>query len=112
MEFINLTPHVIRLNDGREFPPSGAVARVSSRHVCAGFQDDIELFDVDFGEIENLPEHKHGNGKMYIVSGMVCAALASQRANRQDVVSPATGHKDCVRINGQVHSVPGFVTSY
>ena len=56
MEFINLTPHVIRLNDGREFPPSGTVARVASRHVCAGFHDDIELFDVDFGEIENLPE--------------------------------------------------------
>jgi hypothetical protein len=30
-------------------------------------------------------------------------------ARRSDLVSPATGHPDCVRENGQIKSVPGFV---
>jgi hypothetical protein len=32
MSFVNLTPHVIRLNSGTEFPPDGTVARASSMH--------------------------------------------------------------------------------
>jgi hypothetical protein len=36
--------------------------------------------------------------------------LVAQAAKRQDVVSPATGHHDCVRNDkGHIVSVPGFV---
>lgn len=98
MEFINLTPHIVRLNSGKEFPPSGIVARVSSsyREVMSG------MFRVEFGEVVGLPEEKEGT--MYIVSGMVAAAT-----NRKDVVSPATGHPAAVRKEGQIYSVPGFI---
>lgn len=33
-ELVNLTPHAINLNNGSEIPPSGMVARVSSKHSC------------------------------------------------------------------------------
>lgn len=29
---VNLTPHTVRLNDGRWYPPSGQVARVAASH--------------------------------------------------------------------------------
>ncbi len=29
MNYKNLTPHAIKLNDGTEFPPSGTIARVA-----------------------------------------------------------------------------------
>ncbi len=134
---INLTPHVVRLNDGREFQPSGVVARVKATYqpqVFVGLIDDedrrgegfVEIFKTTFSEIEGLPptqvsvldgrkkatteEYKKAtkfDGEtIYIVSGMVAAA-----AKRSDVVAPATGHPACVRENGQVVSVPGFVQS-
>jgi hypothetical protein len=99
MNYINLTPHAIRLNDGRNFDASGSIARVSSVH--SDFVND--LCDVTFGPITGLPDPQQD--VLYIVSGVVAAAAAG----RPDVVAPATGHKDCVRENGQVVSVPGFV---
>lgn len=101
MKFINLTPHVIALNDGRQFPPSGDVARVSSSYTA--FAGDIA--QVKFGDVVGLPDSE--DGVTYIVSALV--AQAANRINRNDVVSPATGHPDCVRKDGQVVSVPGFV---
>ena len=99
MKFTNLTPHVVRLNDGREFAPSGTVARVSSNY--SDFDSD-GIASVSFGQVQGLPAAEPDT--IYVVSAMVAAA-----AKRADVVSPATGHKDCVRKDGQVFSVPGFV---
>ena len=120
----NLTPHIVRLNDGREFPPSGTVARVSATYSAP--VDDI--CRVEFGSITGLPPAElvcgycgqPGCGMLsgesiccpdpawvptrYIVSGMV-----AQAARRADVVSPGTGHPDCRREKGQVVSVPCFV---
>ena len=98
MNVVNLTPHTVRLNDGTEFAPSGLVARVASQHV----EDEPGFFRVVFGGIVGLPDPKEGT--VFVVSGMVAAA-----AKRSDVVSPATGHPACVRKDGQVWSVPGFV---
>lgn len=97
MKFINLTPHTITLNDGREFPSIG-VARVANSFT--EIVDDI--CSVKYGEVEGLPEPKANT--MYIVSQMVLAA-----SNRTDLVAPATGHPDCIRENGFIKSVPGFV---
>jgi hypothetical protein len=96
--FVNLTPHIVRLNDGREFAPSGNVARVTSTHT--EFINDI--CEVRFGQIVDLPDPAPDT--IYIVSGLVAAA-----ARRPDVVSPATGHPDARREAGQIISVPGFV---
>ena len=104
-KFINLTPHDIKLNDGTIYPASGKVARVENTfsNFCCG------ISKVFYGEIENLPEPE--DGTYYIVSAMVLAANNSKlRCRRRgDLVSPATGHPDCVRENGFIVSVPGFV---
>jgi hypothetical protein len=99
MNIINLTPHVLRLNDGREFPPSGTVARVATTYT--EFDADGVCRSV-FGAVTGLPAAEAGT--LLIVSGMVAGA-----AGRADVVAPATGHPACVRRDGQVWSVPGFV---
>lgn len=104
-KFINLTPHDIKLNDGTIYPASGKVARVESvfSNFCCG------ISKVFYGEIENLPEPE--DGVYYIVSAMVLAANNSQPRHkcRGDLVAPATGHPDCVRKDGFIVSVPGFV---
>lgn len=96
-KFINLTPHTITLNNGTEYHASGKVARVANKfsNFCCGFYEDIE----------NLPEPEEGT--IYIVSAMVLAA--AKEKGRTDVVAPATGHPDCVRKDGFIVSVPGFV---
>lgn len=101
MTFINLTPHNIVLNDGTviEKLPDTAVARVSSSFQFIG----NGFYKVVYGEVENLPEPQ--DGVVYIVSAMVL----SQVKERKDVVAPATGHPDCVRKDGHIVSVPGFV---
>jgi hypothetical protein len=99
-KFINLTPHAISLNDGRVFPPSGAVARVSSTHTPF---DGDGVASLTFGEVQGLPEPQEG--VFLIVSAIVASA-----AKRSDVVSPASGHPDVVRNDkGHIVSVPGFV---
>lgn len=77
------------------------VARVANKfsNFCCG------ISTVFYGEIENLPEPEEGT--IYIVSAMVLAA--AKEKGRTDVVAPATGHPDCVRENGFIVSVPGFV---
>ena len=98
---INLTPHVIRLNDGTEYPPSGVVARVSVEHKeVAPF-----LFKATYGEVTGLPDPQGVVG--FIVSSMVAAACPE----RYDLLAPATGHPDAVRRDGNVYSVPGFIVS-
>ena len=98
MIYINCTPHVIRLNSGEEFPPSGNIARVTSSYeeVSPG------QFRVKYGEAQGLPDPIPG--VMYIVSAMVAGAT-----ERGDVIVPATGHPECIRKDGQVYSVPGFI---
>lgn len=101
VRFVNLTPYVVKMNDGREFPPSGQVARVSNEF---GEFDSDGIADVKFGAVAGLPEPEIG--VVYIVSAMVAAAV---KGIRSDVVSPATGHPSAIRENGHIVSVPGFV---
>lgn len=99
--FINLTPHVVVLNDGTTFPPSGAVARVSATY--SDFSPD-GIAEVRFGEPVGLPAPKEDT--LFIVSGLLKQACPT----RTDLVSPATGHPACRRdAEGRIVSVPGFV---
>ena len=104
-KFINLTPHEIKLNDGTIYPTSGKIARVENTfsNFCCG------ISKVFYGEIENLPEPE--NGTYYIVSAMVLAANNDKSVwrRRGDLVAPATGHPDCIRKDGFIVSVPGFI---
>ena len=98
--FINFTPHAITLNDGRTFPSAG-IARVSNSFT--NFVDDV--CDVTYGDITGLPDPV--DGTMYIVSAMVL--VAAKAAGRTDCIAPATGHPECIRKDGFIVSVPGFV---
>lgn len=100
MEFKNYTPHSVKLNDGREYPSVG-VARVSN--TFSAFEKDI--CSVSYGDIEGLPAPE--SGTYYIVSAI--ALSAAKAKGRTDCIAPATGHPECVRSNGFVVSVPGFI---
>ena len=96
---VNLTPHDIKLNDGRIYRPSGEIARVG-----VSYSDIIDDVTAQvFGEVEGLPPQ--AKGVLYIVSGLVLAA----NKERQDLVAPATGHPEVVRDDkGRIVSVPCF----
>lgn len=113
--YVNLTPHVVKLNDGREYPPSGVVARVATQYTDV-FEDACV---VAYGEIQGLPdteaEGATGHLTRYIVSNLVLQAakeeyLTGYRQWVQHLVAPATGHPMAIRNNdGQIISVPCFV---
>ena len=100
-KFKNYTPHAIKLNDGREFASDG-LARVSA--TFTGFDAD-GVCEQQFGDVTGLPAP--ADGVLYIVSALVLTA--AKAAGRTDCVAPATGHPDCVRNEGFIVSVPGFV---
>lgn len=101
MHFINLTPHTIVLNNGVQFPSQG-VARVSNSFTQF---DNNGVCDVVFGDLVGLPEPQEDT--IYIVSALVLSA--AKAVGRTDCVAPATGHPDCVRKDGIIVSVPGFI---
>ena len=100
MKFVNLTPHDLMLNDGTIVPASGTVARVSSSFTEF---DENGICRQVFGDVQGLPEPK--DDTIFVVSALVLSAVK----DRDDVVAPATGHPACVRENGFIKSVPGFV---
>lgn len=99
VEFENCTPHAITMNDGTVYMPTGNVARV--KDVFSEW-DSNNVCEVEYGDVEGLPEPK--DGTMYIVASMVLAA-----SDRRDLVAPATNHPGCLREDGRIVSVPGFV---
>lgn len=100
MKFRNFTPHTVVLNDGTSFASEGVV------RVSASFSEFTPegVCHQEFGEVSGLPSQEEG--VYIIVSALVLAAVG---ANRTDLVAPATGHPECVRENGFIKSVPGFV---
>ena len=104
MNYVNLTPHTINMNDGRAFEPSGTIARVSVNIKESSMGDGF--YNQTYGEVEGLPAPKHDT--LYIVSGLVMGATT-----RMDVIAPATSHKDVVRNDkGHIVSVSGFISKF
>lgn len=97
----NFTPHAIVLNSGVSYPSVG-VARVSN--TFTPFDSD-GVCSVTYGDITGLPDPQ--DGVVYVVSALVLAAAKAD--GRTDCVAPATGHPQCVRKDGFIVSVPGFV---
>lgn len=106
IKFINLTPHTITLNNGINFPSIGKVAKVSTTTVIDNIINNIPIYSIIYGKLENLPDPT--DGIIYIVSNIVLEA--GKKIRRTDLVAPATNHSDTIRNeNGQIISVPGFV---
>lgn len=104
VNYINLTPHTINLNDGRSFAPSGEVARVSQDWTYWGG----DFYTAEPGFIWDLP--RSAPNTFFIVSAMVLDANKNASNPRTDLCAPATGHPQVVRNEaGQIVSVPGFV---
>ena len=99
--FKNFTPHAITLNNGTVYPSEG-IARVSN-----SFSEfnECNICNCTFGDIVGLPESNEDT--IYIVSAIVLSA--AKAAGRKDCVAPATGHPNCVRKDGFIVSVPGFI---
>lgn len=103
-DFINLTEHEIKIiNNEQEnsepivFKPSGETLRVSSNHSKVGKSKGINLYHVDFGDLEliensskkvigSLPPVKINT--IYIVSAMCLEAIHKKHPERTDFASP------------------------
>ena len=99
---VNLTPHTITIftdECGHDIPSEG-VARVKTESRVVGDINGIPVVETTYGEIEGLPEPK--DGTIYIVSGLVRAAL---NGTRDDVVSPDTGPTAVRNDKGQIVGV-------
>jgi hypothetical protein len=98
MQFVNLTPHLVRIHkNGQqifEFPPSGVVARVAQQP--SQLIDELGGVPIGvpgkFGDVEGVPSPQEGVG--YIVSGLLGARFEGK--GRRDIYVPATGPKDGV----------------
>ncbi|MEI6716054.1 MAG: hypothetical protein WCO60_20075 [Verrucomicrobiota bacterium] len=117
-EYINLTPHVIRLNDGTEFPPSGVVARVLTGmfpvEITEAESGEPTIYDVkhQLCDLDGPLPEGDGRPRRFIVSPLVLETMKKRAAGMPKEltwVAPATGHPATVRKDGQVFSVPGFV---
>lgn len=104
MKVVNLTPHAVNVlaADGEtmlEYPPSGVVARVTELE-----GDGISglpfaaRFPSNYGALVNLPEFTADHEAVYIVSGLVAAAVS----NRPDVFCPGDAIRDS---NGRITGV-------
>lgn len=112
MAIINLTPHAIVLNDGRSFPPSGTVARITKDFVPGSPRDGVSTWRAVIVGMENVPPAIN-DGNTYIVSSMVLEALSGFEPDfYTNVVAPSTGHPSTIRNEaGHIVSVAGFVGS-
>ena len=101
---VNLTPHPVQLLDGsncsfdpkcrsyrvegdvvvvKTFAPGDVIPRCSQKEQLIGNVDGVDIFRMEFGEVENLPDQQ--DGVYYIVSAMVAQA----RPDRHDLLIPA-----------------------
>lgn len=105
MDFINLTPHNITLNDNTVIEKSGIIANI---HEDVGEMEGLIRID-SLSSVEGIPQPE--NGKIYIVSMPTLLALRASGDNRQDVVCPITRGEGVVKDqDGRIFSVPGFRT--
>ncbi len=86
-KFVNATPHVLNIvcADGSilEIAPSGIVPRLAQDRYFSHFLEGIEVFCVQMGEVEGLPDVD--GETVYIVSRMV---LDAADPSRGDLLAP------------------------
>ena len=104
VEFINLTPHDIHIND-IVVKKSGTIARVQTSEESSGNIGNVPVVIRRMGAPQGIPASKPG--VIYIVSSMVLSALSG--SGRKDVVAPDTGPTAIRNDNGQISSVTRLV---
>ena len=111
LRLVNLTPHELKLydEDGRlivTLPPSGQIARVSTKEMkigeLDGEVDSIPVFTTMYGDVEGLPPREEDT--YYIVSRMVLNHPSLK--DREDVFAPGKLLRD---ENGRVIGAVGLV---
>lgn len=102
MNFVNLTPHDVVLNNGTVYPKTGTVARVST---TKSQRDSNGVAHVQYGDPTGIPDP--AQDALYIVS-----AIVMDHSNRTDLVAPDTGDPECRKSeDGKIIiSVPGFIS--
>lgn len=108
MNFVNLTPHTIRVADSNDTvifvsEPSGARATVRTSPNVVRHIDGIPMSVTAYGPISGLPDPKPDT--LYIVSTMIFAHPDVQ--GRDDLVVPDSG-PDAIRKDGQPYAVRRF----
>lgn len=128
MEFVNLTPHDVAVEDYSGdvvvFPASGVLARVTvqgvasdaliehyeggelaTHHQHPGYEQPVgfRLTHQIYGEVAGLPAAQAGT--VYIVSALVLERVSGRR----DVVAPDTGITAVRDTVGRILHVKGFV---
>jgi hypothetical protein len=104
--FVNLTPHAVTLRVGERdlvIPPSGRVARVSSREVPCDPFGDVPTVRREWGAVEGLPDPAPDT--IYLVSALVLEHVRG----RDDVVAPDTGPTAVRDAAGQIVAVRRLV---
>lgn len=99
-EAVNLTPHPIGFVDQDNqlllTVESTTVARVSAQTTTVGYfvinGVQIPRTHTVYGQVEGLPDPTPG--VIYIVSGMIVSALASQGIHRDDLLVPGMQVRD------------------
>ena len=116
IRLVNLTPHEIVVFDAKSdsvalrVPPSGVVARVSTKEVQVGTINGVPLLKTEYGDVENLPGPQENT--IYIVSAIVLQALQSKGIHRNDVVAPNTGPSPLGAVRdsqGRIQGVRSFI---
>jgi hypothetical protein len=103
-KIVNLTQHDVNIiEDGKEinsFPKcEGEIPRVSIEDKVVSSINGIDIFNVELGEVKNLPKPKEGH--VFIVSRMVVEAVEK----RNDLINPHGLVRDD---DGQIIGARGF----
>ncbi len=107
LHLINLTPHAVNICDDNgdvvlTLPPSGEVARVTTKTVSKPSDLGFNFATVEYGEVENLPASDYDT--VYVVSGIVRTACKY----RYDIASPGELIRDAA---GQPVGCKGLVVN-
>ena len=100
---INCTPHALTIEGVGTIQPSGILARCTTIREELPSVNGVRVVSQTTGKVTGLPGVI--DGAIYIVSGMVLAALNGARL---DVYAPDTG-SDAIRENGQIVAVRGLI---
>ena len=105
IRYANMTSHDIQIvmSDGRvvKVPPSGIEVRCAVTRVVMDQVGAANIYDQEYGEVQNLPSPKEG--VLYVTS-----YPAARKAARPDVVSPGNpvtledGSRACDGLAGHV----------
>lgn len=100
---INCTPHALTIEGIGTIQQSGILARCTTIREELPSVNGVRVVSQITGNVTGLPDAI--DGTIYIVSGMVLAALNGARL---DVFAPDTG-PDAIRENGQIVAVRGLI---